>query len=411
MAKKEEYSLMEMCKNKKQTVAMFSLKDARNIPRIFRSAEALAEDWKVVSICRNEHKGNKWSVNAPVDIRPIKLISENLPKASIFWPIKYFEFAFRCITKGLKEKPTVCHGHEVQGAFPAWIVAKITKTPFVYDAHELECHRSGRIHTTIYGKLLRKTVKFLLKKANGVICASSARADVMLNEYGITQRPTVIMNVTPQEGILRGPDAVSPFNKEIADLKIVVYQGVVTPGRGLDVLVESLKHLPQNVHLLVVGDGAAMKAMEDIAISNSNQHRLCMVGRVPFEQVESYMRLAHVGVVIYQNTCLNNYLCAPNKIFDYCSVGVPVVGSDFPEIKQIINEFEVGDVFDPDSPESIASAIMKVLESNKKHALMKENAIKVKNSINWEQQQDRLKDLYINIFASKHGNAKHNPQK
>ncbi|MCP4800053.1 MAG: glycosyltransferase family 4 protein [bacterium] len=401
---------METCKSNKQTVAMFSLKDARNIPRIFRSAETLAEDWKVVSICRNEHKGNKWSVDAPVDVRPINLISDKLPKASIFWPIKYFEFAVRCIVMGLQEKPTVCHGHEVQGAFPAWIVAKITKTPFVYDAHELECHRSGRIHITVYGKLLRKTVKSLLKRASGVICASSARADVMLDEYGITQRPTVIMNVTPQSGILRGPDAVSPFKEEIADPKIVIYQGVVTTGRGLDTLVDSLKYLPQNVRLLVVGDGAAMKAMEAIAISNSNQHRLYMVGRVPFEQVESYMRLADVGVVIYQNTCLNNYLCAPNKIFDYCSVGVPVVGSNFPEVEKIINEFEVGAVFDPESSESIASAIMEVLENNSKHDRMKENAIKVKNSINWEQQQDRLKDLYISLFTSKQGNAKHNPE-
>ena len=54
---------------------------------------------------------------------------------------------------------------------------------------------------------------------------------------------------------------------------------------------------------------------------------------------------------------LNNYLSLPNKIFEYIAAGLPVVASDFPDMAELVSDYDVGETCDPESPADIARAI------------------------------------------------------
>ena len=275
---------------------------------------------------------------------------------------------------------------------------------FIYDAHELELdvgrgplQRVAWVHA-----IFRFCVRFLLRRADAVICASEDRADVMTADYGVRARPTAIVNVTSRHGLPAGEPAPWPEGlRRPDDVVTVIYQGGLTPGRGLPEVVGALQHLPERVVLIVVGDGADRPAIERRIRDEGLEDRVALVGKVPAAEVASWMRLGDVGVVIYQNTCRNNFHCAPNKLYDYCAVGVPVVGSNFPGVASIVEPNGVGALFDPTSPQSIAAAIQDVVGDPSRHARLAANAARLKERFNWEQQEDRLRDLYRAVLEAR----------
>ena len=77
------------------------------------------------------------------------------------------------------------------------------------------------------------------------------------------------------------------------------------------------------------------------------------------------------------------------------AAGIPVVASNFPEIKKIIVGEGIGICFDPEDPEDIARAIKKILLSEIGYKKMKENAARAaKEKYNWEIEEKKLLAVY-----------------
>ena len=71
--------------------------------------------------------------------------------------------------------------------------------------------------------------------------------------------------------------------------------------------------------------------------------RLAFFGPVPSDQVTLYAASADLGIAPIENVCLSYYYCSPNKLFEYLLAGLPVIASDFPEMRHIIDKY--GDDF------------------------------------------------------------------
>ncbi|MBU0742281.1 glycosyltransferase [bacterium] len=368
--------------------------------RIRREAASLASRHEVCVVDHVRGGGGSRRLDG-FTVRSVPLVAHRLPSSPFFWPVMYLEFLLRATTAAIAAGADAYHGHEVVGALPAWIAARLRRADFVYDAHELELDRTGPVTRSWIGALHRSFVLWLLRRADRVICASEARSAVMVERYGLKTRPLSIMNVTPRDGLPEGPTAVWPAGPPPQAARLLVYQGVLTRGRGLANMVGALKHLPEDIVLVVVGDGAAGDDMRARAQADGTAGRLWMVGKVPAAQVVSYMRLAHAGIVIYRDTNLNNHHCSPNKLYDYCAAGVPIVGSDQPEIRSLVERFDVGALFDPEDPRSLARAVLEVVGDEEIRSRMARNAERVRSEINWEGQGERLLSLYAGLASER----------
>ena len=51
------------------------------------------------------------------------------------------------------------------------------------------------------------------------------------------------------------------------------------------------------------------------------------------------------AVVPYQATCLNNFICTPNKMFEYIAAGLPILANDLPEMRKFIAGYDIGHGF------------------------------------------------------------------
>ena len=120
-----------------------------------------------------------------------------------------------------------------------------------------------------------------------------------------------------------------------------------------------------------------------------------------------YTGIADVALCNIDNVCLSYYYSLPNKLFEYIQALVPVVGSDFPEIKGIIDKYRVGEICNPNNPQSIANAIKKVVSKSRGAGYL-ENLLSARKELNWHKESNVLiaayKQLLDSCFDSKEFN-------
>ena len=121
---------------------------------------------------------------------------------------------------------------------------------------------------------------------------------------------------------------------------------------------------------------------------------------LPFEVV-NVCKLAEAGIAPIKNMCKSYYLSLPNKIFEYIQAGMPVLASDFPEMKRIIDEYNIGLTFDIDDTTNISKVINELFDNNKIYKLFCENSQNASQSLNWNVEQSKLVDLYQQLIEAK----------
>lgn len=146
--------------------------------------------------------------------------------------------------------------------------------------------------------------------------------------------------------------------------KVVLYQGMLSEGRWLDRLIHSSLYFDAGAVLVMMGpkqqpwwDSEIAPLLRDVRF----QGRVFILDSVPHESVRLFASAASVGVIIYDDSVLNNLYCEPGKIGDFIHSGVSVVAPGFPSIKPVVEGYGLGVVFEDYSPQGIASAINKVL--------------------------------------------------
>jgi glycosyltransferase involved in cell wall biosynthesis len=102
---------------------------------------------------------------------------------------------------------------------------------------------------------------------------------------------------------------------------------------------------------------------------------------------------ADFGLCLIQNVSLSDYYCLPNKLFEYCFAGVPVLASDLPDVRAVLEEFNIGECCDLDA-NSIKRVILE-LESSKKHFQFADLT-----PLSWQIQEQRLINLYHQMLPS-----------
>jgi glycosyltransferase involved in cell wall biosynthesis len=109
-------------------------------------------------------------------------------------------------------------------------------------------------------------------------------------------------------------------------------------------------------------------------------------------------RQARIGIAIAENTGLNQFLALPNKFFDYIHAGIPQVAMNFPEYQNINEEFKVAILLDEASPERIAEAVNKLLQNDVLYQEMRQNCLRARQVLNWQQEEKMLLDFYQSVF-------------
>ena len=272
------------------------------------------------------------------------------------------------------------------------------RKPFIYDSHELFIERDKQIvPPEWYKNLQRKFEKKRIKKANGVITVSNSIGHELVERYGI-EYPVLIYN-TPHYYEVGNQISVREKLNLPVSTKIIMYSGGFTIGRGLEVLIKSIKYFPKNYHLVLLGFGNPefVSMLNNIAKTEGIESQFSIYGPVASKEVPLYLGSADLCISPIQNVALNNYYSCPNKVFEYIQARVPMALSNFPELQRIIDEEQIGVTFDPSDSKNIAASVEKFLNDESAYKTAINNIELSAKKYNWENEEKKLLALYSKL--------------
>ncbi|MFC2013066.1 glycosyltransferase family 4 protein [Chloroflexota bacterium] len=314
-----------------------------------------------------------------------------IPLIVIYRSLSFFKYYRNSWELVRKEPADVYHCHDLDTLFLGYIAKRRHGGKLVYDVHELTTELAYIPH---YEKpVWRVLEQFMIKRADAVIATGRYREEYLSKKYGIPS-PTEILNC-PLVSSEPYPD--NSLRKELglldSSVPIILYAGGYSHGRGLQNLVRAVPYLTRGV-VVLMGWGALEQKLRNMVREKGLERKVLFLKPVPPDKLVRYIASATLGVVIYQFTSLNNYYATPNKLYEYINAGLPVVSSNFPALKEIIEGYEFGKTFDPEEPQSIAAAINWILADEQRYTRMRKKALEAASTFTWEREAIKLRELY-----------------
>ena len=364
-------------------------------------------------------KTSKSLVNNGYKVEVIAHLDKDVEKEEIRenYKIKRFSYLDRKVTKNkldklkaylkyLKEAINYCKNFDIihcndLNTLPIGVIIKRfynKNVKIIYDAHEYEserCHQSRLLN-----KISRIIEKYLIKYADRVITVSNSIANEYVKLYNI-EKPAVVLNTPPYKEIEKKDIFREKFGIP-KDKIIFLYQGGLNSGRGIEILLEAFKDIEEegrrekgeenfNLQPVIVfmGYGELEELVKEYATKYEN---IYFHPAVSPDVLLDYTSSADFGISTIEDSCLSYRYCLPNKMFEYLMAEVPVIVSNLPEMKKIVEENKIGIVAKENTPQGLKEAIKEAIQLNKEE--LKQNIKKVKEIYNWQEQEKKLLEVY-----------------
>jgi glycosyltransferase involved in cell wall biosynthesis len=176
----------------------------------------------------------------------------------------------------------------------------------------------------------------------------------------------------------------------------ICYIGSLTEVRGIKEMVNAFANL-KNVSLNLAGKYSPEEFREDL-VNTEGWKKVKEYGFINRKQAKEIMDKSQVGLVTLYP--IINYIDSlPVKMFEYMGAGIPVIASDFPLWKDILEANDCGICVDPLNPKKISDAIKYLIENPGKAKQMGLNGKKlVEEKYNWQIEEAKLIKLYNNLI-------------
>lgn len=292
-----------------------------------------------------------------------------------------------------KLSSTIAHCHDTFALPSGYLLKTFFGSKLVYDAHELESNKNGQ--NKILSLATLGIEKFCWPKIDLLVSVS----DAIIEWYSVnfTRKSSVLVLNSPMiaEGTQRPISRTEKkyFHEKFNiphDHKVFVYLGILAPGRGIEVCLESFKQTTGNVCIIFVGFGSLETIICDHA---SHSNKIFFHPAVPHDQVVGLVSHADFGVCLIENVSLSDYLCLPNKLFEYSFAGLPILASDFPEIRKVVDKYSLGICCCPtvDDLTTKLSELDKIEFSHTRESIY---------ALSWQVQAARLREAYSSLLRN-----------
>lgn len=189
-----------------------------------------------------------------------------------------------------------------------------------------------------------------------------------------------------------GRDKIVELLQENQKMKVpyICYVGGISKERGIEQLIKAMVYI--NAHLLIAGQIAEEYKNRLLRLEGAD--KVSFLGYIERKEVVELYAHSCIGCCTLLNTP-NHYYSYPIKLFEYMAAGLPVVTSDFPVWREIVEKNQCGICVDPEDSIQIAKAINQLLVNVKKakeYGKNGENAIK--KMYNWEKEVEKLTEFY-----------------
>jgi glycosyltransferase involved in cell wall biosynthesis len=303
-------------------------------------------------------------------------------------PFFYAEYNLRLLFVLLFLKTDILLANDLDTLPANYIISKILRKKLVYDSHEYFTEVPELNGRKLTKKIWLIIEKLILPEIKFSYTVSDSIANIYNEKYKINMKVIRNFPYYAKDSNDYLQNAI-PENK-----KIIIYQGVLNIGRGIENVIEAMQFIEQAI-LLIVGDGDIKQDLENLVLKLNLSDKVIFLGRVPYDELPSITKKANIGVSLEQKISLSYYYSLPNKIFDYIYSGVPVLVSDMPEVKKIVGKYEIGVIVDNFDAKYLSRQINEMLENEIKINIWKNNLSIAAREFCWENEEIKLGEIFF----------------
>lgn len=232
------------------------------------------------------------------------------------------------------------------------------KYPFVLNVLELYDKNS------FYEKGLRRVIKH----AKAIVACEPTRAAIMKMWYNLDKRPYIMPNKPYKIPDINGEGTIKETQEiinMIKNKKVILYQGIIASDRNLGLLADALHEInDKDIYLGLMG-----KEINDSAIDLKKKYsQTIYLGYIPAPYHLEVTGNASIGVAYYKESSLNNLFCAPNKIYEYSGLGLPILCNDVPGLQNTVGAFRAGECIDFDNKKTLINAIKNIISNRSSYS-------------------------------------------
>ena len=295
----------------------------------------------------------------------------------------YLEFNIKLFIFLLFKNCDILLSNDLDTLLPNFLISKLKNNSLVYDSHELFTEVPELLNRKLVKSIWLYIERFCLPNIKYSYTVSESIADYYRNKYQI--KMSVIRNFPLTRQL--------PIIQKDKKNRIIIYQGAVNKDRGVELMILAMKYV--EAKLYIVGGGDLLIEMQQLSRQHNLDNKIVFFGKKHFSELLSITQTADLGLSFEEDTCLAYRYSLPNKIFDYINAEIPVLVSDLPEFKKIINQYGVGAILKSRNPKIIADQINMLLSSSSEHMFSK---IKLaKKEFSWLNEEKTLLSIFDSI--------------
>jgi glycosyltransferase involved in cell wall biosynthesis len=261
----------------------------------------------------------------------------------------------------------------------------------IYDSHEYFVGVPELTNKPRIQKIWRRIEKKCLPKTDQRYTVNESIATLYKSEYGLAFE--VVRNISDAPKNIQTKSRSELGLPE--DKKIIIYQGAgINIDRGAEELIDAMNYV-ENAILIFVGSGDVIELLKTQVQKNKLQEKVLFFGKKPYTELLNYTTVSDLGVSLDKNTNINYKFSLPNKIFDYLHCGIPMLVSDLPEIRKIVDGYQVGVITPSHDPNELAYQIKQVFANTQLYNQFKANTQEASRELTLKNECKVLEKIYL----------------
>ncbi len=370
--------------NKRIVIAVIS--DLVTDQRVHKVSLSLHEAGYEVLLVGAKRKKSATLLPRPYKTSRIKMLFQK-------GPMFYAEWNIRLLFKLFFLRADVITANDLDTLPACFIAARVKQSTLLYDTHEYFTEMEELQGRGTVKRVWQWLEKVFFKRVKHISTVNESIAGIYKEKYG--KELVVIRNLPLRNNrVLQVKETAHLFDEQPGS-RILLSQGAgLHPNRGLEELILAMELLPPVYRLVFAGSGLAITQLKQLVQEHRLEDRVQFTGLVPMETLAGITRSAFIGFSLDKSTSPNNHYSLPNKLFDYMAAGVPVIASNMPEVKRVVEGYGAGIIISEVTPAAIAAAVQQLAADEQTYRSYAARAQEAINELCWENEAPKLLELY-----------------
>lgn len=295
----------------------------------------------------------------------------------------YVEYNIRLFFYLLSQKVDIICSVDLDTLLPGVALARLRGKKVVYDAHEYFTEVPELVNRPAIQAIWERIAQWAIPQVDKAYTVCESLAVIFKERYG--KAFEVVRNVP-----FRRPLAEK---KQLATPPVILYQGVLNEGRGLEAAITVMQQI-DHAQLWLAGEGDLSQELRTLAQSLEVGEKVKFLGYIRPDELKAITLQATIGLNLLENKGLNYYYSLANKAFDYIQAALPSIHMNFPEYKLLQNKYQPFQLIPDLDPIHLHQAITQLLDDQEHYQELVNNCLKARQVLIWELESRKLEKIY-----------------